>query len=99
MPIRGGGLRGNTWPLRRMKEWSRYLGASPSMRIIASWFGSCRPTAYKYASVITRRKAGSPRNQHIGEIRLTLPERFLVTESDPKRFVRKGKDVCDALTP
>jgi hypothetical protein len=25
------------------------------MRIIASWFGSCRPTEYKYASVIIRR--------------------------------------------
>ena len=24
------------------------------MRIIASWFGSCRPTEYKYASVIIR---------------------------------------------
>ena len=24
------------------------------MRIIASWFGSCRPIEYKYASVIIR---------------------------------------------
>jgi hypothetical protein len=31
-----------------------HLGASLSMRIIASWFGSCRPTEYKYASVIIR---------------------------------------------
>ena len=26
------------------------------MRIIASWFGSCRPAAYKYASVIIRQQ-------------------------------------------
>ena len=43
-----------TWPWRRREEWSRHLGASLSMRIIASWFGSCRPTEYKYASVIIR---------------------------------------------
>ena len=56
MPIRGGGLRSSTWTLRRAKEWNRHLGASLSMRIIASWFGSCRPAAYKYASVIIRQQ-------------------------------------------
>ena len=53
---RGGGLRSSTWTLRRAKEWNRHLGASLSMRIIASWFGSCRPAAYKYASVIIRQQ-------------------------------------------
>ena len=56
MPIRGGGLRSSTWTLRRAKEWNRHLGASLSMRIIASWFGSCWPAAYKYASVIIRQQ-------------------------------------------
>jgi hypothetical protein len=74
MPIQGGGLRRRTWTLRRDEEWSRRLGALLSMRIIASWFGSCRPTAYKYASVIIRHQR-APLGIDACEIRLSQSTR------------------------
>jgi len=35
--------RPTTWALHRREEWTRRPGASPSMRIIASWSGSHGP--------------------------------------------------------
>jgi hypothetical protein len=58
----------------RPLRWSRHLGASLSMRIIASWFGSCRPTAYKYASVIIRHQR-APLGIDACEIRLSQSTR------------------------
>jgi len=60
--------------LRRDEEWSRRLGALLSMRIIAS--GSCRPTAYKYASVIIRHQR-APLGIEACEIRLGISIRAL----------------------
>jgi hypothetical protein len=40
--IRGGATRYGTWPARRDLEWARRPGASPPMRMTASWFGSDR---------------------------------------------------------
>ena len=42
MTIRGGGNRQWTWHRCRQREWARRPGASPPMRMTASWSGSER---------------------------------------------------------
>jgi hypothetical protein len=41
-PFRGGATRAPLWPMCREKEWVRRPGASPPMRMTASWFRSWR---------------------------------------------------------
>src|SRR4029453_18501835 len=49
----------------RLKEWPPRLGASPPMRMRASWFGSLRPTGYKVAARVPRAPtASSPQMRH-----------------------------------
>src|SRR5215813_6078298 len=40
MTVRGGGDPRQAWLARRLREWARRLGASPPMRMTASWSGS-----------------------------------------------------------
>jgi len=40
MTVRGGGDPRQAWLARRLREWARRLGASPLMRMTASWSGS-----------------------------------------------------------
>jgi len=42
LTIRGGGNRQQTWHRCRRREWARRPGASPPMRMTASWSGSER---------------------------------------------------------
>ena len=42
--------RTHEWPPSRLVEWARRPGASPPMRITASWFGSFGSTEYKYVA-------------------------------------------------
>ena len=46
-PHRGGGVPGKRWLSCRCAEWARRLGASPPMRMTASWSGRYGPTEYK----------------------------------------------------
>src|SRR5271166_3664496 len=56
MTVRGGGHPGApTWLSCRGVEWARRLGASPPMRMIASWVWVSRPTGYKDAARVSSR--------------------------------------------
>src|SRR5215212_943714 len=52
--------RGELRLQRRMRDWARRPGASPPMRMAASWLGSCRPTAYKFVARTFALRVSSP---------------------------------------
>ena len=56
------------------------------MRIIASWFGSCRPTAYKYASVIIRHQRAPLGIEACEHSIISIRALLLVIESVPTGF-------------
>ncbi len=64
MPItvRGGGDPRQAWLARRLREWARRLGASPPMRMTASWSGSASdPPNTSVWRDVPRPMASSPR--------------------------------------
>src|SRR5271169_3728363 len=61
MTVRGGGVPAQTMALCRGKEWVRRLGASPPMRMTASWLGSLDPPNTRlWRDLYARPNAGSP---------------------------------------
>ena len=62
MTIRGGGDPRQAWLARRLREWARRLGATPLMRMTASWFGSTSdPPNTSVWRKVPRPMASSPR--------------------------------------
>src|ERR1700674_1280077 len=65
MTVRGDGVPLSPMAAMPALEWVHRLGASPPMRMRASWFGSLRPTGYKVAARVPRAPtASSPRMRH-----------------------------------
>jgi hypothetical protein len=63
MTVRGGGVPASKpWLLCRGKEWVRRLGASPPMRMTASWSGPWTHRIQGCGAIDTRPHAGSPLN-------------------------------------
>src|ERR1700730_6873262 len=63
--IRGGGHPKQAMVLNRFREWVRRRGASPPMRMTASWSGRYGPTEYKVvARLIRAPERGLPSDRH-----------------------------------
>ena len=54
MTIRGGGDPRQAWLPRRLREWARRPGTSPSMRMAASWSGLLQTPEYKSVDAMFR---------------------------------------------
>src|SRR5712691_9267099 len=70
MTVRGGGDPRQAWLARRLREWARRLGATPLMRMTASWFGSASdPPNTSVWREVPRPMASSPRIRLMSGIR------------------------------
>jgi len=77
MTIRGGGDPRQAWLPRRLREWARRPGTSPSMRMAASWTGLLQTPEYKSVDAMFRVPlAGSPRII-LGNVTVTIDNRNL----------------------
>ena len=74
-------IRTNTWPSRRDPEWTRRLGASPPMRMHASWFWSGWINRIQVCDAISR-----PRRTRLGEVVSMSP----TTKSSPHPQACRG---------
>src|SRR5580700_10364206 len=64
MPGKGMGPRRPPWLSSREKEWVRRLGASPPMRMSASWFGSWTHRIQGRGAIDPRPESGLPSDRH-----------------------------------
>ena len=66
MTIRGGGDPNQAWLSRRLREWARRPGTSPSMRMAASWSGLSQTPEYKSVGAMFGAHSGFP-SDHLGK--------------------------------